>query len=457
MLSDDCKRTANVIADTIATTPSATTPTTPVAASDTTTVTMMLHKLSFDQFVQGETRDLMAQNALHKASTNRIAQDSASSSSSTSTTTTKKDPNRNNADTFDSIKLFQNSYSFINAHTFNALHGPMTRRLLKQFLAHVRFGATEFVYQPKLLPQKGTAATPHTTTAAHHGTDHPTNPTPLASTTTTPRLIEAMTPTDTLQTRNELAQLLRTTLQTKKGQRSDAEVCFLMQVFQHTTLFVKYCPQWNVQQIREFVQHGLHYDTFQRNKPLFQIGRPATTAYMVMSGLCEMVSNRQLTTHKRRGSGGGGGGSGDSGQDSHNSGGDRHLIGAGDIVGELALQGVGNRLHTSHAKVHSQTVVIDIPMYMRIAQNNRNFKLKYALLRNNTALLKDWPNDRLFRLAFHFQEKIYTGKRLIVTDVGDIPPGVHIVMEGSVGVSGTFQWQVVWQFNSSPCIDDILY
>jgi hypothetical protein len=106
--------------------------------------------------------------------------------------------------------------------------------------------------------------------------------------------------------------------------------------------------------------------------------------------------------------------------------------------------------------VHSQTVVIDIPMYMRIAQNNRNFKLKYALLRNNTALLKDWPNDRLFRLAFHFQEKIYTGKRLIVTDVGDIPPGVHIVMEGSVGVSGTFQWQVVWQCNSSPCIDGTL-
>ena len=70
---------------------------------------------------------------------------------------------------------------------------------------------------------------------------------------------------------------------------------------------------------------------------------------------------------------------------------------------------------------------------MKIAEKSLQYKEKYMLLRSKTEVFQDWPNDRLFRLAFQFHEKIYE-KGSIITNVGNVPTGLHVVLEGSVGV-----------------------
>ena len=74
---------------------------------------------------------------------------------------------------------------------------------------------------------------------------------------------------------------------------TDAEICLLMQIFKATKLYTSRCKQWNVTQIRDMCQRGLSYTTAKRGKPVFQVGFPASAAYLVMKGQLQMRTDQK--------------------------------------------------------------------------------------------------------------------------------------------------------------------
>ena len=192
--------------------------------------------------------------------------------------------------------------------------------------------------------------------------------------------------------------------------------CFLMQALKSTKLFKKYCKNWSVLQKRSFCQNGLSWSLAKRGKPLYQVGRPSKQAYLVMRGILEVRSDRRTATGRRSGQ----------------LGVQKDIIAVGEMAGELALQGVGSRTKTCVAQVGTQVLVINVATYLTIAQRAPSFKDRYSLLRK-ASIMTDWPIDRMFWLAFNWEEKKYE-KGNIITEFEEIPQSIKIVMEGSVGI-----------------------
>ena len=186
---------------------------------------------------------------------------------------------------------------------------------------------------------------------------------------------------------------------------------FLMQVLKSTKLFKKHCKNWNVSQIRDLVQNGLKFKVAKRSKPLFQLGKPAKEVYFVMKGALILTKRNKK---------------------SNSTSSDQQIINVNEIAGELALQGVGSRVHTCIARVHSHLIVINVKIFLNIAQSSPNFKSRFAFLRKNP-IMKDWTSDKCFLLAFNWKERTYE-KGEIITEYGEIPSGLKIVMKGNVGV-----------------------
>ena len=93
----------------------------------------------------------------------------------------------------------------------------------------------------------------------------------------------------------------------------------------------------------------------------------------------------------------------------------RDAVDVGDIAGILALQGVRSRVHSCIATVHSQLLVIDVDVFLNISNKSASFKEKYESLQK-TAMLKDWPVDRMFYFAFNWEEVSYE-KGNVITDL----------------------------------------
>lgn len=163
----------------------------------------------------------------------------------------------------------------------------------------------------------------------------------------------------------------------------------------------------------QLCNHGLHLKTVHKNDMLFKLGQMADYSYLVMKGSLEERSARSNVAR----------------QTMHNT---RREIFPGEIGGVLALKGVGSRVKACFAAEKTHLLCINVRVYLKLAQRDPSFRKRFALLRKVDAL-SAYDANRAYSLTFSFSEKRPT-KGTVITDIGQTPVGLHIVMSGRVEV-----------------------
>ena len=217
LLSDDCIRTANCIADTMGKERQDSN------NIDTTTLTMVLHKSSFDQIIKGEVLENMRNNA--DAARLGLLQSSRPSTAEVPMRTANGDTDdEDNAvlteqqQTLAATALELSAYNFIDSKVFRALSGRMTKRCMNKYE-----GLTEHIYLGKesmvTPPQNNTATTDDVVDSVSVSVSNTTCTDATAALTSTLSLPEIK------EARKQIAQLLRNVLKPDKiGTRTNAEV-----------------------------------------------------------------------------------------------------------------------------------------------------------------------------------------------------------------------------------------
>jgi CRP-like cAMP-binding protein len=320
----------------------------------------------------------------------------------------QSNPDNNPVETAEAVSPKTNdAYCFLTSEVFKALLRITTRRRIGSLVDHINLRPDDTLSAVETAPPADSTRL-HVATRIAPKAAKALSLSALSSTLSSEK--KAME-----NSKTQMALVMRKCLRRKScGKRLDSELAFLLVALRTTRLFRNHTADWPPHLKTYLCNHGLHFKSVLKGRTLFKLGEMAEYAYLVMKGGLEEQAARNGIDRQSKLSA------------------RVNVVRPGDIAGELALKGVGSRVKTCIAQEKSDVLVINVGIFMTLAQRQPSFKERFALLRKVDAL-SAFDMRRAYTLAFSFSEEHPT-KDTVVTDVGQTPAGLHVIMSGTIGV-----------------------